>query len=305
MARGWSLPPPGSGATLDRWRALAELGARDLPLARLAEGHADACAVLGELGGPAAGPGRRLGVWAAEPPTARLVARRDSRGWRLDGRKAWCSGARVLTDVLVTATADDGPRLFLADLTAGGVAADAGVWAGPGMAGSDTADVDFTDVPAIPVGDVGGYVDRPGFWHGGIGVAAVWAGGAAGVAAALTAAASGGSADPFRALALGRVDVTRTGVDRGPDRGGRGGRRRPGRPARRPPACPAGPGPGRSGRRGGARRHRAFAGRGPLARDAGHAQRVTDLTVYLRQHHAERDVAALGELLRATPADPR
>jgi hypothetical protein len=37
-------------------------------------------------------------------------------------------------------------------------------------------------------------------------------------------------------------------------------------------------------------------GPAPLATDREHAQRVADLTVYLRQHHAERDLARLGEL---------
>ena len=37
-------------------------------------------------------------------------------------------------------------------------------------------------------------------------------------------------------------------------------------------------------------------GAGPLVHDAAHWRRVADLTVYLRQHHAERDLAALGAL---------
>jgi hypothetical protein len=38
-------------------------------------------------------------------------------------------------------------------------------------------------------------------------------------------------------------------------------------------------------------------GAGPLAHDGPHAQRVADLSVYVRQHHGERDLAALGELV--------
>ena len=37
-------------------------------------------------------------------------------------------------------------------------------------------------------------------------------------------------------------------------------------------------------------------GAGPLCRDEAHSRRVADLTVYLRQHHAERDLAELGAL---------
>ena len=37
-------------------------------------------------------------------------------------------------------------------------------------------------------------------------------------------------------------------------------------------------------------------GPGPLAQDAGHARRVADLTMYVGQSHAERDLAELGRL---------
>jgi hypothetical protein len=38
-------------------------------------------------------------------------------------------------------------------------------------------------------------------------------------------------------------------------------------------------------------------GAGPLCRDEAHSRRVADLTVYLRQHHAERNLADLGALV--------
>ena len=38
-------------------------------------------------------------------------------------------------------------------------------------------------------------------------------------------------------------------------------------------------------------------GAGPLSHDEAHSRAVADLTVYLRQHHAERDLAWLGELI--------
>jgi hypothetical protein len=38
-------------------------------------------------------------------------------------------------------------------------------------------------------------------------------------------------------------------------------------------------------------------GAGPLSHDEAHSRRVADLTVYLRQHHAERDLAELGTLV--------
>lgn len=47
------LPRPGHGATLERWRALAAVGAHDLSLAKLFEGHTDALAILHEAGATA------------------------------------------------------------------------------------------------------------------------------------------------------------------------------------------------------------------------------------------------------------
>ena len=44
-------------------------------------------------------------------------------------------------------------------------------------------------------------------------------------------------------------------------------------------------------------------GAGPLGHDEGHSRAVADLTVYLRQHHAESDLAHLGEQVAAQGAD--
>src|SRR5271166_3848529 len=80
-----NLPLPGGGRTRERWSVLADLAGDDLSLARLAEGHADALAILAELGHgtPPAG-NHRWGVWAAQPPGPGLTASRAGRGWRLD-----------------------------------------------------------------------------------------------------------------------------------------------------------------------------------------------------------------------------
>ena len=44
-------------------------------------------------------------------------------------------------------------------------------------------------------------------------------------------------------------------------------------------------------------------GAGPLGHDEAHSRAVADLTVYLRQHHAERDLARLGELVAEDSGD--
>ena len=57
-----------------------------------------------------------------------------------------------------------------------------GSWVARGLAAVDSGPVDFADVPATAVGAPGWYLERPGFAWGGIGVAAVWFGGAVGIA---------------------------------------------------------------------------------------------------------------------------
>jgi hypothetical protein len=42
----------------------------------------------------------------------------------------------------------------------------------------------------------------------------------------------------------------------------------------------------------------------PLATDATHSRRIADLIVYLRQSHAERDLAVLGDLVASAHSWP-
>ena len=85
------LPLPGSGHTLDRFRALAAVAAHDLSLAKLYEGHTDALAIMAELGAPPPPPGALVGTWAAEAKDARVAISGRADETRLVGRKAWCS----------------------------------------------------------------------------------------------------------------------------------------------------------------------------------------------------------------------
>lgn len=287
------LPLPGGGRTLERWQALAELSAVDLVLGRLAEAHADALAIRAELGSPES-PGSSLwGVWAAEPASARVTATRRAQGWTLDGHKAWCSGALLLDRALVTAHAEDGRRLFAVRVD--DVVPLPDTWAAVGMRASGSVSVQLDRVPAEPVGGPGAYLDRPGFWHGGAGVAACWFGGALGAARTLLAAGRTGLHDVHALAHLGAVDalvagmaahlaVAATELDADPS--GPLARLRAARLRTRIEA--------------GAtevldRVGRAL-GAGPLCLDPVHAQRAADLPVYLRQSHAERDLAELGRL---------
>lgn len=294
------LPLPGSGRTRARWAGFELLAYEDLSLARLGEGHADAVAILAELGGPPPPAGSRWGVWAAEPPTHRLTAAPADAGWRLDGPKAFCSGARDCTHALVTAQAADGPRLFAVRLDQPGVSPVAGSWPAVGMADSDSRQVDFRDAVADPVGPPGAYVDRPGFWHGAMGVAACWYGGALAVGHALADAAARRDVGPHALAHLGAVDAGLTGVatlldaaaaevDADP-RDLAGTARLTAARLRAVTETVATSVLDRVGR---------ALGAAPLCLDAGLARHVADLTVYLRQSHAERDLAELGALIAA------
>ena len=127
------LPLPGGGRTRERWAVLAAVAEEDLSVGRLAEGHADALAILAELGADPAPSGSRWGVWAAQPPGPGVTASRAAGGWRLDGTKQYCSGARSLTHALVTAAAPDGTRLFA--VSTSDLVPVPGTWPATGMAG--------------------------------------------------------------------------------------------------------------------------------------------------------------------------
>jgi alkylation response protein AidB-like acyl-CoA dehydrogenase len=292
------LPLPGHGRTRVRWAALSGIAESDLSLARLAEGHADALAILDELGGPAPPPGSRWGVWAAMPPGPGLSAGRRGGTWLLDGTRQYCSGARVCSHVLVTADTDEGVRLFAAQTGHEGVRPVPGTWPAVGMAGSDTLNVRFDHVPAEAVGAPGGYLARPGFSHGGVGVAACWYGGARGVARPLLAAARQRDIGPHGFAHLGAVDIALRSaaaaleqaadeIDDDPlDRKDAGTSRA--LRVRTLTEAVASEVLERVGR---------ALGAGPLGHDADHTRQVADLTVYLRQHHAERDAEQLGRLV--------
>ncbi|AUG81742.1 hypothetical protein CFP65_7142 [Kitasatospora sp. MMS16-BH015] len=296
------LPLPGSGRTRARWAAFTRWARRDLSLARLGEGHADAVAILAELGQavPADAAGALWGVWAAEPPGYALQARRSGAGWVLSGVKPFCSGARVCTDALVTARSGERRRLFAVDVGHPGLLPRPDSWPAPGMAGSDTLDIVFDEVPAVEVGEPGAYLERPGFHHGGIGVAACWHGGAARVARTLLTASRTWDLDPHALAHLGAVDCRLAAVETLLDEAAR--------------AVDADPTDETGGARLRAMRVRAAVedavaevlrrvgralGATPLGHDAEHARAVADLTVYVRQHHGERDLAALGRAASA------
>ena len=293
------LPAWSSGDAAGRLASLTALGRTDLDLARLSEGHVDAMAVLDELGaGGRQAAGTLWGVWAANPPGSPVRAEPAGDGWALTGSKPWCSGAGTCDWALVTATAPDGYRLFAIEMTeAPGVRAVPGSWPATAMRGSDSQTVELDRHPATAVGGPDDYLRRPGFWHGALGVAAVWLGGAQAVATQLGAAAQRRPLDEHALAHAGAVDavlasceallgVAAAAVDRDPSDGGGTAQLWAAR-CRAASERAAGEVVDRVGR---------ALGAAPLALDARHGQLVADLGLYVRQSHAERDLAELGRL---------
>jgi len=289
------LPLPGSGKTATRWRALTAVAACDLSLAKLYESHTDALAILAELHRANLSYDGTWAVWAAEPPNARVVAR-ASHGDHLilDGVKAWCSGASHVTHALVTAWLDDQPVLAAVELSQPKITVDASGWQAVGMRATGTANVRFDGAHATQIGDVGAYVERPGFWHGGAGIAACWLGGLAAIATTLVEAVAR-RAEPHADAHLGAVDAelssaaallreTASWIDAHPRAD-----------ARRPALC-ARVAVDRAAARVIEHVSRAL-GPAPFCTDARFARALADLPVFLRQSHAERDEAVLAKAL--------
>jgi hypothetical protein len=302
------LPLPGAGDTLGRWRCLAQVAGHDLALLKLYEGHTDALAILAELRADTP-PFASWGVWCAESPDTGLALRQSEAGQiTLAGRKQWCSGAAVLSHALVSCRdADGAARLAAVNLRQPGVTVTGEGWHAVGMAATASVDVLFDDAAAIPVGAADAYLTRPGFWHGGAGIAACWYGAAQALAEYLHAAMRRATAaDPHRLAHLGQVDTeltravallraTAAAIDAA---NGAASSQQSAITALRlrlavEAACSA------------VLAHVTRAlGAAPLCRDQRFARLAADLPVFLRQSHAERDLAALGAMLAQQEAPP-
>ncbi|CAN7371113.1 acyl-CoA dehydrogenase [Terrabacter sp. LjRoot27] len=306
LVRAWpdAFPLPGSGSTRTLWDSLASVAAVDLTAARTLEPHLDALAILAEAHSaghtvPAPVPDdASWGVFAAEGPGVRLEAR-DASGdapgtVRLHGTKPWCSLAGSLSHALVTAwDSDTTRRLYAVRLgPSNRVTVQPSAWFARGLTAVPSGPVDFDGAEAVPVGPTGWYLERPGFAWGGMGVAAVWYGGAVGVARRLLR--RGREPDQIAQMHVGAVDAglwaARTcladaayRVDDGRAAGEDGAllalrvRHVVSRVAESV-----------------VERVGHATGPAPLALEDDHAARVADLQLYLRQEHAERDEAALG-----------
>lgn len=287
---------PGDGATGARWIALFDLAADvDVSLARLCEAHLDATAILTEAGmRPRAGA--LYGVWASVRPDGRDVELVDGA---LRGVKSFGSGIGLVDRALVEVTCDGQRQLVDADVA---VERDGDQWRSDderrsatiewrnvGLAATNTGTIRFDGVDDLePVGPPNWYLDRVGFWHGAVGPASCWGGGAAGLAAAQVA---GG--DAHRLAASGTIEADIWTM--------RAALRHAGDEADRSPDDVLA-----ARRRARIVRHavhelattvvdtfmRGYGPR-PMVESGGAGQRITDVQLYLRQHHGRRDLELL------------
>lgn len=298
---GRLLPQPGGGQTAQRWAVLAAAGEHNLTVARVLEAHSDALAILAEAGEPV--PDGSWGVFAAEAAPHRLEARCQDGRVVLSGVKPWCSLAGLLDAALVTAHAGDGRALFRVSLRDPSVTAGPPqAWIARGLRQVTSAAVRFDGTPAEPVGPPGWYLERPGFAWGGMGVAACWHGGARGLRARLVRA----SADRNGELSALHVGIADAGLHASEAV-----------LAGAAALIDAGKAEGVDGEILALRVRAVVAdvaeriirqvghalGPAPLAFDEDHARRVADLELYVRQHHAERDLARLGGAVLAEQPD--
>ncbi|KQN48726.1 acyl-CoA dehydrogenase [Pseudomonas sp. Leaf48] len=302
IVHGFShLPLPGHGQTLERWRTLAAVAACDLALAKVFEGHTDALAIMAELEPDATPVPGSWGIWAAEPPFARVkIIGREGDQLYLQGKKAWCSGAPLLDHALVTVWDEQHqPQLVAVALSQPAISMSEEGWQAVGMASSASLDVHFELALARGVGMPGQYLDRPGFWQGGAGIAACWFGAACALAGYLRQHCTKPHHDVHAQAHLGTVDAT-LGAAAAALR----------ETAQWIDAHP------RDSAELQVRRVRAQVeaavsvvlehvgralGATPYCRDSHFARLAADLPVYVRQSHAEKDLAELGKQVAAQP----
>jgi hypothetical protein len=291
-----SLPLPGRGRTLTRWRALSEVAANDLSLARLFEAHADAIAIHDELARHALPLRGIWGVWTTEAGRPGVVidgaAEQPGDEVAVSGRKARCWGAGIVTHALVTGRDREGrSRLVAISLAQPGVLITLEGWCEVGMQTARGVDVVFDRAGAVTIGEPDGYATRPGFWHQRAGIAACWYGAAAKLAETLREAVAG-EHEPHAAAHLGALDAALVpakallreaaeAIDRDPASSAK---------TQVLEVCAAAEFAADA-----ALLHTGRAlGVGPYSRNARFARLAADLPIFLRQSRAERDLESLG-----------
>ena len=163
------------GQADDLVHVLRLIGAGDLSVGRLYEGHVNAVHLVQRYGRPeqierlrdAVRDGAMSAVWNAEgAQPLRFNADRD--GWVVEGSKILASGAGSITRPLVTGLAGDDHLMAVLDLDASHPV-DMSRWTPQGMRSSATGTIDLTGHRLLAsdiIGGAGDYKRQPGFSGG-------------------------------------------------------------------------------------------------------------------------------------------
>jgi alkylation response protein AidB-like acyl-CoA dehydrogenase len=184
------LPPSVGGAGMmndQLCRVLRTIGAGNLSLGRLYEGHVNAIGLTLRYGrrdqvefiAQEALAGNLMGVWNTDDARGLKLVCSEGR-YRLQGRKILASGAGYVLRPLVTATDEGGRRVMVAPRLERGLRADLSRWTPHGMRASATGSIDFSDIPVLAeeiIGSDGDYEREPYFSGGAWRFAAVHQGG--------------------------------------------------------------------------------------------------------------------------------
>jgi alkylation response protein AidB-like acyl-CoA dehydrogenase len=286
------MPLPARGFTTTRLRKLYAVGREDLSLAKLAEAHWDAIAILAEAGLPAE-PDAIYAVWASEIPGQGMKLTERGDILILNGRKPFCSGLGIVDRALITVS---DPRELLLDIDlrtqSDRMEIDLSQWSTTAFQATNTGAITFRDFFAPERSVVGPekfYLTRPGFWNGACGPAACWLGGAEGLVAF---ANTSKRVDPHTLAHLGAMRTAVWAMEAAMDR----------------TACEIDISDSDAMLRALRLRHiveqgctdilrrlpRAY-GPYPIAMDAEVARRYQELDLFLRQTHGERDLEILGK----------
>ena len=150
------------------------LGAANLAVGRLAEGHVNALRLIELYGdarqidaaGQAAAAGELFGVWGAEGATPVQFRRQDGAGGVLVGEKRFCSGLGLVRQAIVTARSGEGVQLVLIRCD-DPARQDAGCWQTTGMRATISGGFRMAGLRGEPVGQPDDYMREPHF-EGGI-----------------------------------------------------------------------------------------------------------------------------------------
>lgn len=290
------LPAPGSGQTLQRWQTLARWSSQDMGACKLAEAHWDALVILDDLQrSDLHAPVRRWGVWAAEHPQHRTILINRNSQPLLQGKKTWCTGADCVTHALMTCQDAQGQSWLVAlDMASPGIRLQAQNWHNAGMRHAATYEIDFDHTPVSLIGPRSQYLQRPGFWHGGAGIAACWYGATTAVANVLRSKLD--TAQPHASAHLGAMFIQLSAA-----------RAMLHTLAARIDAAPhdmhlehvyAVRAQVREVATQVMERSARALGPAPLCMHTEHAQRCADLAIWCTQQHAEKDWEQLGHMVR-------